>query len=1042
MGIFRKRSIFISLIAVLSMAFFTLNAQAAPPLTISPTSVAGNSAGVTVQTQAATAGGTVQINVYADPNANGVIDTNEWPFQKTVITDNMAGVPSGYNGPLGSNDDDPTSQNIATSVSFMGGIFPPGKYIVKVTDATAQSTTATFTVTAVTSVTRTVTGKVLDGTTSAAVPDALVYCQDKATGNFISAAVSGGDGSYSLQIPAAGDVKIGYQMKGYIQGPATTLTVPDAGVTGHNLYLVEPDSQVTGTVTEYGTGNPVWGANIWFEADDTYGNKLYESDAFSKGDGTYAAPTLSGNTWNVGADAPPGYFGIQNTQITPTVAGPNVVNLTAHKITAWVDSTVTAEDGTPVQGATILAMRINTSDPALMNLQSQSTTDSSGQTSVGIEAGDWNAFICTDCGNGGQVLVNGKEMVFSDSGTTYTGVLAGNHKSFTSTAYYADGALEGTVYQPDGVTPAANVGVMAATSSALNGLSQTSIGYFQTQTQTDNNGNFRLPLLGGSWSVYAQDWWSGATSPDQVINLTTNGNEVIENGETISGLSFTLGASQSNSGSISGTISYSGSQTNPIYIGVFNTPNVGPNTSPLYTTMISVPGSYTVPNLPDGTYYIGAIMTQNVSAVQMADPYGMYGIASPQDSPQSVTITGGSGQTGINFTIFDGTQQYPNPFYVPQTGSGSISGTISYSGSQNNPVDIGVFDSPNIGPDSQPLYTTQISGPGAYAISNLPDGTYYVGAIMTQDTNNIQQTDPYGMYGIVNPGDSPASVTISGGSAQTNINFTLVDGTQQYPNPFAKVIAPTKIGVFDNGYWYLDSNMSWAWDGTPTDTLGIFGVGLTGAIPVVGDWNGDGTTKIGVYINGTWYLDMNRDWQWNGEPTDKMLSFGAGLPDAVPVVGDWNGSGTTKIGIYSDGVWYLDVNGNGQWDGEAGGDRIAYFGLGLTGAVPVVGDWNGDGTTKIGVYQNGYWYLDVNNNGQWDGDGSGDTLGVFGVGLTNAVPVTGDWNADGITEIGIYQQGLWYLDKNRSWQWEGEPADQFGVFGVGLTDAIPVPGKW
>ncbi len=275
-----------------------------------------------------------------------------------------------------------------------------------------------------------------------------------------------------------------------------------------------------------------------------------------------------------------------------------------------------------------------------------------------------------------------------------------------------------------------------------------------------------------------------------------------------------------------------------------------------------------------------------------------------------------------------------------------------------------------------------------------------------------------------------------------NIYFADLDGSNFRIFRDAPMHAdPTKIGVFNNGMWYLDSNMSWAWDGTPTDTLGIFGIGLTGAIPVVGDWNGDGNTKIGAFMNGYWYLDMNRSWQWDGEPTDKMGVFGIGLTGAIPVVGDWNGDGTTKIGIYQNGVWYLDMNNNWQWDGEAGGDKIAYFGVGLTGAVPVVGDWNGDGKTKIGIYQNGYWYLDVNGNGQWDGEPT-DQLGVFGIGLTNAVPVVGDWNGDGISEIGIYQQGLWYLDKNRSWQWEGEPDDQFGVFGIGLTGAVPVPGKW
>ncbi len=307
-----------------------------------------------------------------------------------------------------------------------------------------------------------------------------------------------------------------------------------------------------------------------------------------------------------------------------------------------------------------------------------------------------------------------------------------------------------------------------------------------------------------------------------------------------------------------------------------------------------------------------------------------------------------------------------------------------------------------------------------------PDGTVYVGT-----------------EGGINEAPSGSLIAVTGTAALADSPWPMYHHDFAHTGVAAPIqIEPTKIGVFYNGYWYLDSNMNWQWDGTPTDTLGVFGIGLTGAIPVVGDWNGDYTTKIGVFMNGTWYLDMNRNWQWDGQPTDKMLSFGAGLPGAIPVVGDWNGDGTTKIGIYSNGVWYLDANGNGQWDGPAGGDIMATFGAGLTGAVPVVGDWNGDGTTKIGIYQNGYWYLDTNGNGQWDGQAGGDTLGVFGIGLTNAVPVTGDWNADGITEIGIYQQGYWYLDKNRSWQWDGQPTDQFGVFGVGLTGAVPVPGKW
>ena len=49
-----------------------------------------------------------------------------------------------------------------------------------------------------------------------------------------------------------------------------------------------------------------------------------------------------------------------------------------------------------------------------------------------------------------------------------------------------------------------------------------------------------------------------------------------------------------------------------------------------------------------------------------------------------------------------------------------------------------------------------------------------------------------------------------------------------------------------------------------------------------------------------------------GSGTDKVYSFGAA--GWTSVVGDWNGRTGTKIGVYKDGVWYLDWNGNGAWD--------------------------------------------------------------------------------------------------------------------------------
>ena len=146
-----------------------------------------------------------------------------------------------------------------------------------------------------------------------------------------------------------------------------------------------------------------------------------------------------------------------------------------------------------------------------------------------------------------------------------------------------------------------------------------------------------------------------------------------------------------------------------------------------------------------------------------------------------------------------------------------------------------------------------------------------------------------------------------------------------------------KIGVYTDGVWYLDRSGNGAWDGALTDGLHYFGGGLTGAVPVTGDWTGTGTMKIGIYQDGVWYLDPNGNGAWDGTPTDGLYYFGGGLAGGVPVTGDWTGTGSAKIGVYAEGVWYFDLNGNGGWDGTPT-DGLYYFGgRCLTGAVPVTG---------------------------------------------------------------------------------------------------------
>jgi hypothetical protein len=254
--------------------------------------------------------------------------------------------------------------------------------------------------------------------------------------------------------------------------------------------------------------------------------------------------------------------------------------------------------------------------------------------------------------------------------------------------------------------------------------------------------------------------------------------------------------------------------------------------------------------------------------------------------------------------------------------------------------------------------------------------------------------------------------------------------------------ASAALGVFRpaTSRWYVDVNQDGLWSGCiADDCLGPFG--LANDRPVAGDWDGTGMAKIGVFRGRNWYLDFNGSGRWEGSAGgDRAFAFG--LINDRPVVGDWTGGGETKIGVFrpSTAHWYVDRNGNGRWDGCGVDQCLGPFGL--SGDLPVAGDWNSTGTAKIGVFRpsTGKWYLDLNGDGRWNGCGIDACLGPFG--LPGDLPVVGDWDGTGETKIGVFRPstGRWYLD-NGSGNWSGCGKDLcLGPFG--LPGDLPVAGVW
>ena len=277
------------------------------------------------------------------------------------------------------------------------------------------------------------------------------------------------------------------------------------------------------------------------------------------------------------------------------------------------------------------------------------------------------------------------------------------------------------------------------------------------------------------------------------------------------------------------------------------------------------------------------------------------------------------------------------------------------------------------------------------------------------------------------------NVVVSGSPRSFTYEVTIFD-------PATVVPMPSKVGLFRpaSGTFYLDHNGNGTWDGCGTDRC--LSIGMTGDIPLVGDWNGTGSSKVGLFrpASGTFYLDQNGNGTWDGCGTDRCLSIG--MTGDIPLVGDWNGNGATKVGVFrpSAGTFYLDHNGNGTWEGCAT-DRCLQ--IGLTGDIPVVGDWNNSGSSKVGLFRpsDGTFYLDYNGNGRWDGCSTDRCLSI---GLNGDVPVVGDWNDSGTAKVGTFRSstGTFYLDYNGNGIWDGCSTDR--CLAIGMAGDIPLVGDW
>ncbi len=284
--------------------------------------------------------------------------------------------------------------------------------------------------------------------------------------------------------------------------------------------------------------------------------------------------------------------------------------------------------------------------------------------------------------------------------------------------------------------------------------------------------------------------------------------------------------------------------------------------------------------------------------------------------------------------------------------------------------------------------------------------------------------------------DDPLLFESSESTVQRTWHLSIVDGGQ--PRVAEEVPATTNF-LFPTAAWRANqlSAAKWAVQTKNGNEVTHY-FGTEGAIPITGDFNGDGTSEIGVYAEGHWFIDLNGDGRWDS----KDLWAKLGNEGDLPVTGDWDGDGKDDIGIFGrrwqgdqvavaheHGLPDMDNVPDGsrknmppKLDEATAGQRVMkltargrlradlidhVFIYGAAGDMAIAGDWNGDGIDTVGVYRAGVWRLDMDGNGRWTEKDESLRFGRPG-----DFPLVGDFNGDGIDDMAIVRNGKIYFDSN------------------------------
>jgi len=213
-------------------------------------------------------------------------------------------------------------------------------------------------------------------------------------------------------------------------------------------------------------------------------------------------------------------------------------------------------------------------------------------------------------------------------------------------------------------------------------------------------------------------------------------------------------------------------------------------------------------------------------------------------------------------------------------------------------------------------------------------------------------------------------------------------------------------------------------------------VGVSGSVAKAAEIDQEPTVGLVDPATGEWHLRHRHG---------AVTSFYYGNSGDVPFIGDWDCDGIDTPGLFrTSGAFAYLRNSNSQ------GIADTRFFFGNPSDVPLAGDFNGDGCDTLSIYRPSEARFYITNKLGENESGLGAAEYSFLFGNMGDKPVVGDWDGDGVDEIGLHRDttGFFYYRNTLDTGiadgeiFFGDPADRFVAGDWGVVDDMDTPGVY